>query len=85
MGSHIVYNSCPCIEYWPEDRSLELKNVTNYVLMTIYMLCLDKLLYLFVKHNGMAPIKIKKQVNLAACKITVKYTVTKECHKTESL
>jgi len=28
-----------CIKYWPEDGSLELKHVANYVFMTIYVVC----------------------------------------------
>jgi len=30
------------IQYWPVDSSLEPKYVTNYVLMTIYVLCLTE-------------------------------------------
>ena len=42
MGSHAP---CPYIKYWPEDGSLEPKHVASYVLMTIYVLCLNTLIY----------------------------------------
>jgi len=33
--AHSLNAPCPCIEYWPEDGSLEPKHVASYVLMTI--------------------------------------------------
>ena len=33
---------CPYIKDWPEGGSLEPKHVANYVLMTIYVLCLTE-------------------------------------------
>jgi len=42
MGYHAP---CPYIEYWPEDGSLEPKHVASYVLMTVYVLCLNTLIY----------------------------------------
>jgi len=39
---HSLNAPCPHIKYWPEDGSLELKHVANYVLITIYVLCLTE-------------------------------------------
>ena len=47
FDTHLLNTPCPYIKYWPEDGSLELIHVANYVLVTIYcaVLCLNKSLY----------------------------------------
>jgi len=42
LCGHSLNAPCPYINYWPEDGSLEPKHVANYVLMTIYALCLNE-------------------------------------------
>jgi hypothetical protein len=42
---HSLNAPCLYIKNWPEDGLVELKHVANYVLIIIYMLCLNKLLY----------------------------------------
>ena len=51
------------IMYWPEDGLLDQKHVDNYVLMTIYVLCLTDFTILY-ENNGITPIKTKYIVQI---------------------
>jgi hypothetical protein len=62
---------CLYIKYWPEDGSLEPKNVASYVLMTIYVLLTEQ-----IALSQCTILRKTEPISDAISGITAKFTIS---------
>ena len=79
---HSLNAPCPYIKYWPEYGSLEPKHVANYVLMSIYVLCLTEYITLSYCITKLDSSYKKEYIKNKKIKINIHWDILKTLYNT---